>query len=177
MKAAIKASVLPVGSFSIKQKTQWSITLNAWVGAYYDIRHRNKSVPRYGLTAPMGISFAKGFGRSGNGGALSLNLNLLDLGALVNYYFVNGDTASLPDKFTVRLSNIFSPGAGMSYTIPRTPLTISGGGQWIPTLFRIEQMNGQNEAVRTTGFRWYASLLIDIPMFTLFSKDFKHNRL
>jgi hypothetical protein len=86
---------------------------------------------------------------------------------------LNGDTASFPNDFKVRLSNIFSPGINLSYNIPKTPLALAIGGQYIPTLYEYEQISGVNELNPTNAWRWQVSLLVDIPMYNLKVWDFR----
>lgn len=173
VKQALEASVLPAGSYSIKRKTNWSMSINSYVGAYWGYANNDKSVQPFGLSAPIGFNISKGFSKSGKAGGLSVNLQILDVGALVNYYLLKGDTASLPNDFTVKLSNIFAPGFNVCYNIPKTPLSIAWGGQYIPTLYKYEQINGKNQLVATNTFRMQASLLVDIPLYNLKVWDFK----
>ncbi|MFK5143357.1 hypothetical protein ACI4A9_28040, partial [Klebsiella pneumoniae] len=61
VKQALNASVLPAGSYSIKRKTNWSFSINAYVGAYWSYSNSaiNKdSIPRLGLTAPVGFTIS-----------------------------------------------------------------------------------------------------------------------
>jgi hypothetical protein len=181
VKNAIEASVLPVGSSSIKRNSNWSISLNAYVGGYWSYQPNQNQIPIMGLSAPIGVNFSKGgfnklfngFSSSGKWGGLSANIQILDLGALVNYYLLNGDTASIPNDFNVRLSNIFAPGFNVCYNIPKTPLSIAWGGQYIPTLYKYEQINGKNQLTPTNAFRMQFSLLVDIPLYNLKVWDFK----
>jgi len=181
VKNAIEASVLPVGSSSIKRNSAWSISLNGYVGGYWSYRSNQNQIPILGLSAPIGVNFSKGglnkwfkgFSSSGNWGGLSANIQIIDLGALVNYYLLKGDTASIPNDFTVRLSNIFAPGFNLCYNFPKTPLSIAWGGQYIPTLYKYEQINGTNQLTPTNAFRMQFSVLVDIPMYNLKVWDFK----
>ena len=173
VKQALEASVLPVGSYSIKRTSSWSMSVNSYVGAFWNYTGGANSMQPYGLSAPIGFNISKGFSKSGNAGGLSLNLQILDVGALVNYYLLKGDTASLPNNFNVKLSNIFAPGFNTCYNIPKTPLSLAWGGQYIPTLYKYEQINGQKELVSTNGFRMQVSLLVDIPLYNLKVWDFK----
>jgi len=182
MKEAIEASILPVGSSAIKRNSAWSSSINAYVGAYASYTNEEDYIPTYGLSAPIGINFSKGFSKTGKGENIfkrisnqsySINLQILDLGALVNYYLINGDTATIPNDFSVKLSNVFAPGFNVCYNIPKTPLSIAWGGQYIPTLYKYEQINGKNELTPTNAWRWQVSVLIDIPLFNLKVSDFK----
>lgn len=181
VKQALDASVLPVGSSSIKRNSNWSISINAYVGGYWSYQSDQNQIPIMGLSAPIGVNFSKGglnkwfkgFSSSGDWGGLSANFQIIDLGALVNYYLLKGDTASIPNDFTVRLSNIFAPGFNLCYNIPKTPLSIAWGGQYIPTLYKYEQINGTNQLTPSNAFRMQFSVFVDIPMYNLKVWDFK----
>ncbi len=173
VKQALEASVLPVGSYSIKRRTSWSMSINSYVGAFWNYTGGANSIQPFGLSAPIGFNISKGFSKSGNAGGLSVNLQILDVGALVNYYLLKGDTASLPNNFNVKLSNIFAPGFNVCYNIPKTPLSLAWGGQYIPTLYKYEQISGKNQLVSTNAFRMQVSLLVDIPLYNLKVWDFK----
>lgn len=166
VKQALEASVLPSGSYSIKRKTNWSMSINAYVGAYWNYQNSKNYLPNYGLSAPVSFNISKGSVKKNIGG-LSLNLQVIDVGALVNYYLLKGDSATLPNSFNVRLSNVFAPGFNICYNIPRTPLSLAWGGQHIQTLYRYEQLNGKEELLPIPYWRWQISLLIDIPLFNL----------
>ena len=170
----MEASVLPVGSSAIKRNSSWSISINGYVGAYWSYANKKKDTyPTLGLSSPIGINISKGISPNGNCGGFSLNLQILDLGSLVNYYLIKGDTASIQNNFSVKLSNIFAPGFNLCYNIPKTPLSIAWGGQYIPTLYKYEQINGKNDLTPINTWRWQLSLLIDIPLFNLKVWDFK----
>lgn len=173
VKQALEASVLPAGSYSIKRRTSWSMSINSYVGAFWNYTGTQSYAQPFGLSAPIGFNISKGFSKSGNAGGLSVNLQVLDVGALVNYYLLKGDTASLPNNFNVKLSNIFAPGFNVCYNIPKTPLSLAWGGQYIPTLYKYEQINGKKELVSTNTFRMQVSLLVDIPLYNLKVRDFK----
>lgn len=178
VKQALDASVLPVGSYSIKQNSRASFSINSYVGAYYSFS-KTKSIPVSGLIAPIGFNFSQGvkkdnfFNKYLLMGGYSINLQLLDLGALVNYYLIKGDTATVPNDFNIKLSNIFSPGISVNYNIKKTPLSLAFGTQYIPTLYKYEQINGVNQLTPTNAWRWQLSLLVDIPMYNLKVWDFK----
>jgi hypothetical protein len=165
VKQALEASTLPAGSYSVKRKTNWSMCLNAYVGPYWN--YANTDLPAYGLAAPIVFNLSKGFSKTGNLGGLSLNLQVFDLGALVNYYLIKGDTATLPNTFSVKLSNVFAPGFNLCYNVPNTPLSIAWGGQYIPTLYTYRQINGNRELTASTAFRFQVSLLVDIPLYNM----------
>ena len=106
-------------------------------------------------------------------GGYSVNLQLIDLGALVNYYLIKGDTAPIPNDFKIKISNIFAPGVSVNYNIKKTPLSLAFSTQYIPMLYKYELINGVNELTSTNAWRWQISLLVDIPLYNLKVWDFK----
>lgn len=190
VKNAIEASVLPVGGSSIKRNSNWSISVNAYVGGFYgkaytdawgdyeydammvpiDSSKVKKNYQTYGLYAPIGVSFSKG---SKKGWGLSLSLQIIDLGALVNFYLTEGDETALPSNFTIRLSNIFAPGAQLGLNIPKTPITVMGGFQFVPALYELDQISSSSTIVASNAVRWHIGLVVDIPMLNVKVWDFK----
>jgi len=182
VKKAIEASVLPVGSSSIKRNSAWSISVNAYVGGYYGNAYSTLRDPAtnkrmkyqsFGLYAPIGVSFNRG-SRCGLGG--SLIVQVIDVGALVNFYMLNGDSTAFPSDFRIRLSNIFAPGVQLGLNIPRTPLTFTGGVQFVPALYKTDQIVQSGEIVAANAWRLQASLVVDIPMYNVKVWDFKRAR-
>jgi hypothetical protein len=187
VKQALDASVLPVGSSAIKRKSAWSISINGYVGGFYGRAHstiqdtlRNISTNKldtitkptsyrtFGLYAPIGLSFNRGF-KCGWG--ITLNAQILDLGALVNFYLTEGDKASLPMDFKVKLSDILSPGLQVGINIPKTPLTIMGGMQYVPALNNTSQI--ATSQLSPIAWRGQIGIVVDIPLYNLKVWDFK----
>lgn len=176
VKAAIEASVLPVGSSRIKRNSNWSITANAFVGGFYGRAFykqevngllEKRSVDTFGITAPMGILFSKGnlkvFKQNS---VLGINLQLIDLGSLVNFYMQEGDGASLPRDTKIQLGDIIAPGGSISYSIGDTPFTLLGGVQYVPNLSRMEVIP-TNTDFKPLTWRMHIGVAIDIPLFNL----------
>jgi hypothetical protein len=187
VKQALDASVLPVGSSAIKRKSAWSISINGYVGGFYgkaystiqdtlrnvitsklDTITKPISYRTFGLYAPVGLSFNRGF-KSGWG--ITLNAQILDLGALVNFYLTKGDKASLPTDFKVKLSDILSPGIQLGINIPKTPLTIMGGMQYVPALNHLSQIS--TSQLSPIAWRAQLGIVVDIPLYNLKVWDFR----
>ncbi|MEP7197973.1 MAG: hypothetical protein ABI851_15750 [Saprospiraceae bacterium] len=188
VKQALDASVLPVGSSAIKRKSAWSISVNGYVGGFYGKAHttsqdtvrnisnkldtvNNKvSYTTFGLYAPVGLSFNRGF-KCGWG--VTLSAQILDLGALVNFYLKEGDQAALPTDFKVKLSDILSPGLQLALNIPKTPLTIMGGVQYVPALHSTSQISTSSQPLSPIAWRGQIGIVVDIPLYNLKVWDFK----
>ena len=172
VKAAIEASVLPVGSSRIKRYAKFSIGLNAFVGAYYGNAYYKDSnglnnINSFGITAPIGISMVWGTRNFiGKSNAIGLNIQLIDLGSLVNFYYTKGDGAQLPAGTKIQLGDILAPGATVSYSLFNSPFSIMGGVQYVPNLSRMPEISTNNE-FRALTWRWHVGLTIDIPLFMI----------
>ncbi|MHA4742000.1 hypothetical protein [Dyadobacter sp. MSC1_007] len=171
VKKALEASVLPVGSSAIKRNSLFNMAVNAYVGGYWGKTiNKDSPVKTFGLYAPIGVSFSLGIKRFGG---FSITPQIIDLGALVNYYLVNGDNTALPDEFKVRASNIFAPGGQIAYNIPKTPLCLTYGVQFIPSLYSKGQIASNSIIQVSNDWRWHLSLVVDIPLFNIKVIDFK----
>lgn len=164
----IEASALPAGSYSVKQKSDINVSLNGYLGYNWDFRGYNKPLLAQGLYAPIGISINKGLAEK-HGGALTVFFSFIDIGAVVSYRVSAGVTDSI--KQVIRLESIYSPGIQFFYVIPRTPFTLGFGGRFTPKLFFSDDnrfITIPSKDVLTV------SALIDIPIFTLYNKRYKH---
>jgi len=158
VKAALDAATLPPGSFSVKQKSKFSIGINAYVGYAWDFKDG-----LYGrnVYAPLGVATSWGLNK-GNSGAVSLFISVIDVGSLVAYRLNNSATDTL--KQEVRLESIISPSAQVIYALPRLPLSICAGVRRTPKLV----FEGQTEfRVVKPETVFNLSILIDIPLFNL----------
>lgn len=167
--AAIESVALPVGSATIKKHSAFNISLNAYVGPYigaekiYGVDGKYK-MNAYGLTAPIGINFSHGLSPAKrNSGSFSLFLSVIDLGAPVAFRFKDDKTSEVP---SIKLKDIVSPGAFVSFGIPNAPLSINAGWQMGP-LLRDLKPAGTTTADKTYG-RWSLSIAVDIPVLNLY---------
>lgn len=161
---AIESVALPVGSYSIKQKSYFNISLNGYVGYALDF----SSGVNHGIYAPVGFSFNWAVSKEKKSGAFTIFGSLFDVGNLVSYHLSdNGATDGL--KQEIRLESIFSPSAQLFYAIPSTPLAIGFGVRRTPKLFYSGE-DGFVPVQPKTAFN--ISVLFDIPLFTLHNTSF-----
>jgi hypothetical protein len=160
-KAAIEAVALPVGSYTIKQKSEWNISVNGYVGYTFDLGYA------HGIYAPVGFAFSHGSTKK-NGWAVTLFTGLIDVGSMVSYNLESGQSGS--QKQEVRLESIFSPSAALFLEIGRTPISFGGGYRQTPKLF-YSTTDGSYDPVPAKGV-FTLSVLIDIPLFTLHNTPF-----
>ncbi|QEC77021.1 hypothetical protein [Mucilaginibacter ginsenosidivorax] len=169
---AIEAAALPVGSYSIKQKSEFNISLNGYVGYAWDFTKlpgkSNNRLFANGIYAPVGFSGSVGL-HGGKCGALTLFASLIDVGSLVSYN-LKGDTTASKLKQDIRLESIISPSAQLFYEIPKWPLAFGFGWRRTPKLF-FSKDSGFTVVQPQSVFN--VSILIDIPITTLFNTPHK----
>ncbi|MEO0894949.1 MAG: hypothetical protein AAFY71_00920 [Bacteroidota bacterium] len=128
----IETYALPPGSSSKKKNSEWSLSLNSYVGVYYGLEKLETDTQRagvYGVNAPIGFALNKGFGRAGS---VSLFASVLDLGGIVAYRFNDETTANFPQ---LTLENLFAPGVYGIYGFGENiPLSVGAGYQWGPQI-------------------------------------------
>jgi|GEM_PF-844033 len=169
IKSILRSYVEPIGTSALKRISPFNISLNSYAGinlGFENVRDPNAADSWYGgVAAPVGIAFS--FWPS-NTGSLSLFLEVLDLGSLVNVRFQN-DNTSYDD---LRLEQFLSPGAGIFYNFKNTPITIGGRYNYISNLRKVTYNNGISDVVETGQdvSRLSFSILIDIPLFTILNK-------
>lgn len=180
--AALENVILPVGSSSIKKNTQFNVSVQSYLGAYWSvsnssIRSSGSWSDKFGVTAPIGISFTPGFSSWGQSGSVSLFTSLLDLGAIVDYKLTRDSTinntgtttSAISKDYTVKLGQIFSPGISIVYGFGwNLPLSLGFGGQYGPGLSKIDA--GNTTVIANPSWRWNLFLAVDIPFFTLKNK-------
>lgn len=175
VKAALENVILPVGSSSIKKNTLCNVSVQTYLGAYLSTTNGSSSSvgawsDKFGVTAPIGISFTPGFLSWKKAGSVSLFGALFDLGAIVDYK-LKQDSASGPvsKDYKVKLGNIFSPGVYAVYGFPwDLPLSLGFGAQYGPGLSKIDGLG--KTVIGNPAWRCNFFLAVDLTFFTLTNK-------
>lgn len=169
--AALETSANPVGSYRVKRNSTFNISLNAYAGGFGGVG--NDAVV-YGFTAPVGLYF--GWGNIGNkdiveskGKSIGVFLSLIDVGAVTAFRLQDSDT----EMADVTWDNVFSPGAYITFGFGRCPVSLNLGGQMGPELTKVKS-DGTPEFVKKEWY-WRAALVVDIPLFDLFTKQRAYN--
>jgi hypothetical protein len=180
VEGVIESFTLAAGSARVKRESEMNISLNGYMGLYYGhetIRWISNStyLNSYGVTAPMGVAISwghqflfwpqGGWKEGKHGWSTSLFISLIDLGAIASYRVSNDSVAQVS---TIQLKDIFSPGVFLSFGIPKSPLSLSFGGQLGPNLRKVT--NTVNDYSGKTYFRLSASFLVDIPLLNLYTR-------
>lgn len=195
----VASYAMPTGSYKRKRNSWYSLDFNAYVGAYTGVEKIKKADGKwagvYGITAPIGLTFSKTFGREVDltkdtltedfirnpdklrirknsiykreGSTLSLIVTVVDLGAVVSYRFENSyqNDKGLPQD--VKWSQLISPGLKLGWAIKNTPLILNAGYQYTPELRRLSNTN----PVIYSASRWSAGLAFDLPLLGLWQKS------
>lgn len=182
VQAAIEASVLPVGSSSIKRETDMNISLNAFIGPFAGAEYMptlNETEEQWafstGLTAPVGVAFSWGNigkgkenckGNVSGGKSFTLFLPVIDVGALASFR-MGDDSTNVASEVT--LSNIVSPGLFFYYGFGKCPVSIGLGGQFGPQLRGVTAIDIDID--KNYYLRFGFNIVVDIPLFNLYTKN------
>lgn len=170
VQSALEAAALPAGSYSVKQKSVFNLSVNGYIGYTWDFLHFPFKEPyANGIYAPIGISATLGSKRP-HGFSFTLFSSIIDVGSLATYRLENGNDEEL--KQEVRLESIFSPSAQLFVEYGGWPLAVGGGWRLTPKLFYSNDETFTTVAPKNV---FNFSILVDIPFFTIINKSFtKH---
>ncbi len=172
VKAAIDAVALPAGSYTAKQRSQFNISLNGYIGYAWDMQGFFSKEYAHGFYAPIGFSFTWGSKRKPFFQSIPITLfaSVIDVGSFISYNLSDNNQNTDALKQDVRLESIFSPSLQVFVGIPKTPVVFGAGWRMTPKLF----YSGNSGFVTIQPQSVFnVSILIDIPIFTLHSTPFK----
>ena len=151
----LESTALPAGSSRVKKETDFNIAVQAYVGMFYRGGESGLGFTnRYGLAAPIGVTFSHGFGKYGS---VSAFVGAFDLGNIIQYKLNNQGAY----EQNISFAGIFSPGLHLAYGFPGYwPLTLGVGCQWVSPV--TSTSNNVNLSPHFNAF-----LGVDIPLFNL----------
>ncbi|MCP2027407.1 ribosomal protein S8 [Flavobacterium sp. HSC-32F16] len=165
---AIEAFALPVGSSSLKEKSELYFSINAFPGVIAGAAFAKDldAAFTFGFTAPVGF-YLQPWSSGKKGGSLGFFIPIIDIAAPVKFRIDgNNDTKTLPD---FNFDDIFSPGLYLTYGFRKSPFALSLGGQYGPKLRDIPN-DADTDLTSVDSWSLNLSLTIDIPLLTLSSK-------
>ena len=178
---ALETAALPVNSYRIKRSHPFSISVNAYAGAFgayetlsgstFNELQRSlgdeaieESNLTFGFTAPVGLAFSwGGDSQEEIQASYTIFASLIDIGAVVNFR-IQDETSLLPE---LSFQNIFAPGAYFVYGFKNSPLALSAGLQYGPELRRVTVDNAE---INSQAWRFGISVLVDIPLFRIYTQ-------
>lgn len=190
----------PPQSYRVKRYNNFSMDINAWPGVYGGVETRAgeqlfaNSVTKMvsGITAPIGLSFSMAgrvkfkcehagkrpvyvnrasYIKSFLGGSFSLNLMIIDIGAVVAYRFSKDADEGLPQ--TVNFAQVLAPGAYVNYGLRGLPLAIQVGGQYAPQL----RTFGDTGLRPLDAYRVSIGIVYDIPLLNITNSNRLNKRI
>ncbi|MBL7814592.1 MAG: hypothetical protein JNL70_06270 [Saprospiraceae bacterium] len=181
----------PVGSYSVKRRSTFSLSLNAYPGLFMGwespknselLKDVNRTSFITGVTAPIGLSFNfGGLGEKNNSDSefdlndkkykkkhyqsLSAFVSVIDIGAVLSYRWADDQAQGLPQS--IEWAQVIAPGLHLVYGFPNLPLTLNAGVQVAPKLRKVTLDNG-NELKNTDFLRFSLALTTDISIFNFY---------
>ena len=168
----LESYTLPIGSSSIKRNSRFNVTLNSYVGltAGHEMIIGQSCCPRinnFGLTAPVGLAFTFGCGK------VTAFASFIDLGSIVNVRLKSDTTFYSKIKF----EHFFTPGIGLYFNCPKNPITIGLHYCYVPKLRTVNYLpDAEKVEIVEKSYdvsRINASILVDIPFFTIYNRSHK----
>ncbi|MCF2487528.1 hypothetical protein [Dyadobacter sp. CY347] len=169
---AIDAFALPAGSYAIKRVASFNFSVNSYPGILPALERPWKNNLSdntnmgtqfsIGFTAPVGLSGSWGIKK---GNSLGFFIPIIDIGAVTRLRLDNNSATSTLPEF--KLKNFLSPGLYLHYGFRKTPLSLNIGAQFGPEIRKV--MSG-SESVSYESMRIGAGLVLDIPLFNLYTK-------
>ncbi|MEO1259000.1 MAG: hypothetical protein AAFZ15_09380 [Bacteroidota bacterium] len=174
---AIEAFALPSGSFAIKRKAKWNLSINSYPGLLpaferskrLDLENNEMKTSwstTLGFTAPVGISCTWGLKK---GSSLGVYVPVFDIGALTRIHLDSDTTTTVLPKFNFK--NILSPGFYAHYGFRNSPFSIHAGIQYGPELRQITPgENGEENTDLYDSYRIGLGIVLDIPLLNIHTK-------
>ena len=171
------------GSYLKKRTSLRTLSLSVHAGYYGSgelLEKTNTWGANTGLTIPIGLEYTFGFTsrrkpakasknyftkndrqRFYKGSSLGIYLQIIDLGAMMNYRLFDDQTQTLPDEITFQ--QVLAPGASINYGFKNSPLTIGVGYQYMPQL-RKTTLVGTNDEALNNAHRFFLRISWDLPL-------------
>ena len=170
VKTAIEAIALPAGSATIKKRSKFNVSLNAYVGVSPALEYNGDTKDHkfnLGVSAPVGIAASWGAKPDSKlQGSFSIFVPLIDIGAVTGFRFGDDTTEDLPE---IKLQNIFAPGLYALHGWAKLPITWGVGFQLGPQLREVNVTNLSLDSDPSFSFRFL--IAVDIPLLNFYTKS------
>lgn len=174
IKEALNSVANKKGSYLVRQQSHFSATVSFYPGAKFGWETLETSgLPDtegtyLGVTLPIGVEAAVGTNWKPIG-AVGLFVQVLDLGAVLNYSLQNDneEVSSSPD---INFKQVLSPGAYLTIHFTNNPITLGLGGSYSPEL---RQINADGVTLSANSFQYGFFLAVDLNVFTLYGSKRK----
>jgi len=168
---------LKTGGYLVKQKSVFSGGVSFYPGIEFG-SERIDSAPGQpssdgtyiGATLPIGVELALGTDWNPIG-AIGLFIQVLDLGAVLNYSLSNDDDL-VGANANFGFEQVLSPGGYLTFHFTNSPLTIGAGVSYSPSLREIGQPD-EMSTIEANAIQWGIFAAVDLNVFSLFSSKRK----
>ncbi len=157
------------GGYMMRQKSYFSTTLSFYPGAAAGLESAKVAGQEStkgsfaSVTLPIGIEMALGTNWKPIG-AVGLFIQVLDLGAVLNYS-LNNDNENLSSNPEIGFEQVLSPGGFITLHIANSPITLGLGAKYLPSLRTIT--TDQDVVMQANSLQVGAFLAVDLNVFTL----------
>ncbi len=172
---ALEVAAMETGGYLVKQSSKFSATVSFFPGIEYGWEQIDSSNGQdgngsyIGATLPIGVEFAWGTGWKKTLGAVGIFVQVLDLGAVLNYSLKN-DNDGLANRTDFGFKEVLSPGSFLVFHLKNVPISLGAGVSYSPSLREIDL----NDAILdANAFQWGFFAGVDLNVFTLFGSDTK----
>lgn len=173
MVAVLDNAAMPVGSYRVKRNCSFDVSLNAYAGGFLGYNLKNDDA-LYGFTSPVGLY--AGFGnlflhktgaaqKGDDGKSLGFFFPVVDVGAVTSFRLSNGNS----QMAEINWSNVFAPGAYLTFGAGKCPVSFNVGGQYGPQLRSVDATG--KTVLFDKEWYWRVAVLIDIPIFDFYTKQ------
>lgn len=169
IKEALDAVSMKTGGYMVKQQSYFSTTVSFYPGIEFGKeRLKNTGIEEtngtyIGANLPIGVEFAVGID-SKLIGSLGLFVQVLDLGAVLNYSLSNDneDVATSPE---FGFEQVLSPGAYLTTHFKNNPITLGIGASYSPSL---REVTNNGITTNASALQFGLFLAVDLNVFTIF---------
>jgi hypothetical protein len=158
---------LPAGGYSVKNKANYTFTLDAYVGANFgyesfvqndnNVSDKTYKSPFVALFAPIGIEFSKRICDNN----IALFIPIIDIAAPISFRLGN-TSDSLKVLPELSFKNIISPGLFIKYGLSKSPVSFLVGAKLAPLL---RKKDGDVVFEANRGWRFGFSVAADLTLF------------
>ena len=176
------------GSYLRKRTSLRTLSLSVHAGYYASgelLEYSQTWGVNTGFTIPIGLEYTFGFTskhkpskasknyftqanrqRFYKGSSLGIFLQVIDVGAMMNYRLFDNQTQTLPEEITFQ--QILAPGASINYGLKSTPLTIGMGYQYMPQLRRVDTA-ATGKGTFNNAHRFFLRISWDLPVLPIWA--------
>ena len=178
IKAALDEAAMKRGGYLVRQRSQFSATMTMlpgyeWGEERLDVAGNEVGTGSYmGLSLPIGVEVAMGTNWKPIG-AIGIFLQVLDLGAIMNYS-VNNTNDSINTIPEITFAQVFSPGAAFTVHLANNPITLGYSVTYSPSLRRVSV---EGNVLGANALQHGIFIGVDLNVFPIYTskKKFKMN--